>query len=119
MDGLTASRESRLAQGLGQGRMGMDGVMDIVHRRPQLHGESVLGDEFRSLPAQDMHAQDLAAGHLGDDLDEALGVAGGDRLADRHEREFAHLVGESAFLADLLGEADAGHLRLAIGATGE
>ena len=69
--------------------------------------------------ADDVRAEDLAVRLAEDDLHEAFGLADGAGLAAGHERELADLELEALFLRRALGEADAGDLRLAVGAAGE
>jgi hypothetical protein len=58
-----------------------------------------------------VHAEQLVGLGVGDDLDEALVVAGDERLAAGLERELADLDGDVVALAFLLGPADRGDLR--------
>jgi hypothetical protein len=65
-----------------------------VHAHPELlrgalHqlGEDAFGDQFGDMGADRVHAQDAVAVRVGDDLEEAVGVAFDQRFADRAEGE--------------------------------
>ncbi len=99
--------------------MGVDGQADLVGGRFQRHGQADFGDEFRRVGADDVRAEDFAVRLAQDQLHKALGVARSDRLAAGLVGEFPHFILESLFLCRLFGHADAGDLRLAVGAAGE
>ena len=58
--------------GFAQGRVGMDGLVNLIDRRFQFHGQAILGDQLRGFGADDVSTVDFACLGVGDNLDEAL-----------------------------------------------
>ncbi len=81
--------ERRLVDRLVHRRVGVHGRDEFFARGFEATGKGELGDQFGRLVADDVGAEDLAAGQAPDDLDEAVGVARGDGLAQRAEVEGA------------------------------
>jgi hypothetical protein len=119
MDRFVARRGRRLGEGLGERRVGVDGLVNILNRGLEADGEAVFGDEFGGVAADDMGAVDLARLGVGDDLYEAVAVGGSHGLAGSGEGELADLVVEFLLLGGLFGESGGGDLRLAVGAAWE
>ncbi len=76
-------------------------------------------DHLRHLGADHVRAEQLAGIGVEHRLHHALGLAHGDRLAVADEGEAADLHLMAGILRALLGEADRGDLRTAIGAAGD
>src|SRR5262249_39124384 len=110
-------------RGLVHRRMGVHGADDFFGGGFEAAGEGEFGDEFGGLVADDVGAEDFAAGEAADDLGEAVGGAGGDGLAQGGEGEGADGVVLVLDLAELFeglfGVADAGDLGVAVGAAGD
>ncbi|MEN9469998.1 MAG: hypothetical protein RL630_1731, partial [Verrucomicrobiota bacterium] len=82
-------------------------------------GEAKLGDHLSGIGSDDVGAEDFAVLLADEELHEPFALADGKGFAAGHEREFADLEFEAFFLRGAFGEADAGDLRLAIGASRE
>ena len=108
-----------IQQALSQRRMSVDGEHHFFHRAFQLHHGDGLGDQLCGLRAEDMHAENLAVLHIGNDLHEAVVIAKNRSLGVARKREFAHLDREALFLGLRLGQANRTDLRLGIGAAGD
>src|SRR5262245_63167977 len=92
----------------------MDGVDDLLERRLERAADGELVDHLGGLWSDDVDAEDLAAGLVGDHLDEALGVAEGDRLSVGREGETPHGDLAATGSGRRLGGSDRGDLRAAI-----
>ena len=77
--------------------------------------EARLGDEVGRVRADDVDAERVVGVLVRDDLGEALVLATDDRLGDGLERDLADLVVRAGRLDLLLGQADRGDLRAAVG----
>lgn len=108
----TASGKTSLR--VGWGYMVLMGV-DRHLTGQQGHGG---GDQLSGLGPDDVDAEDLAVLGLADDLDEAVGLADDVGLGHGHEGEDAALHVVALGDGGLLGEADAAHFGIAVGATG-
>src|SRR6478672_1668665 len=103
-----------LAHDLGERRMRVGRETDLPRGRLQREPETGLGDEVGGVRPDDVDAEGVAGGRVGDDLGEALVLAPDDRLGDRLERDLAHLVGRPGGLDLILGQPDRGDLRAAV-----
>src|SRR5438876_797725 len=90
VNGLAERGERRLERGLGQRRVRVDRVDDLLERRLERAAHRELVDDLRRFGPEDVDAEDLARRLVGDDLHEPVGLAECDRLAVRGERELAH-----------------------------
>ena len=99
-------------------RVGVNRRDQVLARRLEPAGQRELGDELGGLVAHDVGAQDLAVRQAADDLREAFLMSRRDGLAVGLEVVLANLIILALLetLGDqrLLGEADAGDLRLAV-----
>ncbi len=100
-------------------RMREDRVHQVFLGGLELHGDDETLDQLRHLRADQVRAQELPGLGIEDGLDQALVLAERDRLAVADEREAADLDLAALLLGRLLGQADAGDLRMAIGAAGD
>src|SRR6185437_7012931 len=89
VDDLAERGGGRLVHHLGEGGVGVHGRQDVVGGRLGGDGQRHLGDEVGDPVADAVHADDLAARLVGDDLDEAVQVVGPQRLAVDVEGELA------------------------------
>ena len=105
-----------LVHRLGQGRVREDRAHQFGLGRLQRLGDRVALDQFGDLGADHMRAEQFAGLGVEHGLDHALGLAERDRLAVADEREMADLDLVAGVARRLLGQADAGDLRPAIGA---
>jgi hypothetical protein len=119
MNRLAFARQGGFVDHLRKRRMRVDGRAQFVGRRFERDGQADFRDEFGRVRADDVRAEDFAVRLADDELHEALGIARRDRLAAGLVGELADLEFEALFLRLLFGHADAGDLRLAIGAAGE
>ena len=103
--------------GFAQGRMRVNRRFDFFVRRFERDGQAEFADHFRGFGADDVRAQNFAVRFAEKDFHKAVNLADGAGLAARRKRKFADLEFQSLFLRRAFGEADAGDLRLAIGAT--
>ena len=85
----------------------------------EVHRHHVALDQLGDFGADHVRAQELPGLLVEDHLDHALVLAERDRLAVAGERETADADVELLLLGGLLGEADRGDLRRAIGAAGD
>src|SRR5215207_4127504 len=65
----------------------MDGHPDLLRRALHQLGEDALGDQVRHVRAYGVHPEDEVGLRIGHDLEEAVGLALDERLADRPEGE--------------------------------
>ena len=119
MDGAAIGVKHRLVHHLRQGRVREDGVHQIGLGRLHGPGDDVALDQLGDFGADHVGAQQLAGLGVEHGLDHALGLAQRDRLAVADEREAADLDLVARVLGRLLGQADARHLRRAVGAAGD
>src|SRR3989440_2782932 len=110
--------ERGLGHGLGHGRVRMNRELDLFHSVFILPRYRQLMDDLGRVSPHDVGAQDLAVLLVAQDLHEPFGLTGSTRPAVGRERKPARYVVDLPFLALILGEADAGHLRMAVGHTG-
>ncbi|MGY3082320.1 hypothetical protein ACVWZZ_008728 [Bradyrhizobium sp. LM6.10] len=88
----------------------------LFFRGLQIHGDDVALNQLGDLCADHVGAEELAGLLVEDHLDQALVLAERDRLAVTDEGEAADADLAATLLGLGFGEADGGHLRLAIGA---
>ena len=72
VDRLTISLAGRFVERFTEGRMRVDGRLNLLVGGFEVHREAHLGDEFRRLRADDVRAQDLAVRLAEEDLGETL-----------------------------------------------
>ena len=104
---------------LAQRWMRVDGGFDLVPGGFEVHGEADFGDHFGAFATDDVGTDDLAVRFTVDDFDKTFRLSGGERFTTGLVREFADLVLEAFFFSGALGQTNAGHLRMAVGAAGE
>src|SRR6185503_13949598 len=92
-------------------RMRVDGTDQLLDRALEAQGRRRLGDQFGRARADHVDAEQLVVLLLGDDLDEALGLAGDPGAAEHAELDRADPDVESALLRLGFGEPDAADLR--------
>src|SRR3990172_11799926 len=114
VDRAAVDGHGRLADDLGERRVGVGRAPDLPGRRVEGEGERRLGDEVGGVRADEVDAQRVVGLLVPDHLGEALVLAADDRLGDRLEGDLADLVGDALLLALLLGQADRGDLRAAV-----
>ena len=95
VDRPTVDRHGRLAEDLGQGRVGMGRIRRSPRRRVEVEGDGRLGDEVGRVRPDEVDAKRVAGLGVADDLAEALVLAADDRLGDGLERDLADLVRRS------------------------
>src|SRR5438094_621339 len=110
--------ERGLGHGLGHGRVRVNRELDLFHGVFILPRYRQLMDDLGRVPPHDVGAQDLAVLLVAQDLHEPFGLTGSTRPAVGRERKPARYVVDLPLLALILGEPDAGHLRMAVGHTG-
>ncbi len=98
--------------------MRMDRVQQRIHGGLGFHGQHALADQLESLRTDDVNAQDLAIGFLGDDLDEAVVLPQNRRLTVGRERKLADLDFMSLGPRLRLRQADAADSWLGISRAG-
>src|SRR4029453_9431590 len=84
---LAERGERRLQGGLGQGRVSVDRVDDLLERGLEGAPERALVDDLGCLGPDDVDPEDLARRLVGDHFHEAFRLAERDRLATGRERE--------------------------------
>ena len=99
--------------------MRMDRVGNLIRRGLQGHSQAHFGDQFRGLRPDDVGAQNLPMRFSDENFHHPLGVPAGHGPATGPIREPADLELQLLLLRRGLGEANAGHLRLAVGAAWE
>ena len=99
--------------------MGEDGVHQVFLGGFQRPADDIALDQLGHFGADHMRAQKLACPGVEDGLDQAFRLAQGDGLAIADEGEAAHLDVVACGFGLGLGQADAGDLRVAIGAAGD
>src|SRR3990167_8231693 len=97
--------QGRFLGGFAQTGVGVADACDVFGAGLELHGHHGLGDQFAGHGPDDVHAQDLVRGGVGQELDHAGRVAQRTRAAIRQEREGAGLVLDAVRLELLLGAA--------------
>ena len=97
----------------------MDGGVDVVLGQLRSDGEAHLGDQFGGLVTDDVRSDDFAVWFPVDELHKAIGFSDRGSLAAGHEGEDSDLVFQAFFLGGAFCQADAGDLRMAVGAAGE
>jgi len=103
-------RERSLLEGFAQGRVGVAGARDVLGRGPEFLGEGGFGDQGSGIGADDVDTEHPVGLALGQDLDEAFGIAVGAGTGVGGERELAGAVGDPRRLEFLLGVADGSNL---------
>src|SRR5215212_9059896 len=104
-----------LADDLGEARVRVDGHPELLRRTLDELGEDALGDQVRHLRPYGMHPQDKIGLLVGHDLEEAVGLALYQGLADGPERELGLLDFVALLLCLRLAEPERGHLGAAEG----
>src|SRR5580704_3714464 len=110
--------QHRFLHHLRQCRMREHGVHQLFFGGLQIHRHHVTLNELGDFGADHVGAEQLAGLLVEDHLDQALVLAERDRLAVADEGEAADADLDLLLLSRLLGEADGGDLRRAIGAAG-
>src|SRR4029079_14182196 len=118
VDRASVDGHRRLADHLGERRMGVCRLPDLPWRRVEQEGERRFGYQIRRVRADDMDTERVLGLGVRDDLGEALVLATDDRLGDRLERDLADLVGRPGGLDLLLGPSDRRDLRPAVSGAG-
>src|ERR1700733_227805 len=95
----------------------MNGEHHLFDSRLELDCSNGFGDDLRGSRADDVHAQNLAMLRIGDDFDEAIVRIEDRRLRVADEGEFSDFYLVALLFRLRLSKANAGNLRLAIGAT--
>src|SRR5438105_2137389 len=95
--------------------MGMDSEVDFLDGVLVLAGDRKLVDHLGSVRADDVGAEYLAVLRVANDLDEALGLAGGAGAGVGRERKPPNFVVDLLLLHLRFGHADRRHLRVAVG----
>ncbi len=113
---MADQRMGRFHEHFAQRRVGMDVAGDLGRRDLHELGQAQLGQQFGDIRADQVGAQDFAVAGVGDDLDEADALVERLGLAVGHERELAHLDLVARGLGLCLGHAQAGNLRVTVGA---
>ena len=108
-----------LHDGLGIGRVRVHGVEDLLLGGLELLGHHQLGDQLGRLRADQVGAQELAVLGVEDQLDEPLGLVGGQGPAAELERELADADLVAGLARGLLRQPDAGDARVGVGAAGD
>ena len=94
VDRPLVDRHRRLLDRLRHRRMGVAGAGEVLGRAAELHQDAGLVDHLAGAEADDVGAEHPVRRRVGEDLDEAVGVAHGARAAVGGERELADLVGD-------------------------
>ena len=94
--------------------MGVAGAGEVLGRAAELHQNRDLVDHLAGAKAHDMPAEHAVAGGVGEDLDEAVGVAHRPRPPVGGERKLADLVGDALGFQLFLALADRGDLRAGV-----
>jgi WD40 repeat protein len=116
MHRLSQSLTGRLHDRFGEGRMRVHDVEDFFFGCFQLLGHDQLADHLRGHGANQVSAEELSVLGVEDELDEAVGLACGQGTSAELERELADADLVPGLPCGLLGQADAGHARLGVGA---
>ena len=111
---MAQSHAGRFVKHLSERRMRVDRALDLVAGGFERHREAELGDEFGSLCADDVRADNLTVRLTIHDLHKPFRFGNGQRLAARGVWELADGVFQALRLRVALGEADGRDLRLAI-----
>ena len=119
MDRVALAGVGGFMDGLAQRGVRVDRRDDFLVGGLHGDGEAKFGDHLGGVGSDDVGAEDFAVLLTDEELHESIALADGLGLAAGHEREFADLEFEAFFLRGAFGEADAGDLRLAIGAARE
>ena len=102
--------------GLGDGRVRVDGAAQLFSRGFEVERDDSLVDDLGRVRADDVDAQKLVLARLGDDLDEALLLAENACLARSRERKLRDLHVVAKLFGFRLRQADGGDLRVAVSA---
>src|SRR3712207_1091975 len=89
---------------------------EVLLRRLKVHSNDETLNKLRHLRSDHVRAKKLASLGIEDGLHQALRLAERNRLAISDEREPPDLDGNAGFLGLVLGDADGGDLRVAVGA---
>ena len=112
-------RARRFRDRLGDRRVGVDDLCQLLVAALQRHRRDQLGDHVAGAVADDVGAEDLAVLGVDDELDQAVFVVVDGGPADAAELLLADLDVVPGLLGRRLGEADAGYLRVAEGRAGD
>src|SRR5439155_18875752 len=107
-----------LHQGFGQGRVSVDGEVDLLQRQPVLHRQRRLRDQVGGARPDDVRAQKLARPRVGHDLHKTVALAQGQRATRGGERKAADLDRDPFFLRLFLAQPDVGDLGVGVNAVG-
>ena len=119
MDGVADGGFHGFAHSFAESGVGVDGGFDVFPSGFESDGESEFGDHFGGIGADDMGAENFAVRFTDEDFDEAFAFADGAGFSASHEGEFSDFKFPSFFFGGPFGQADAGDLRMAVGATWE
>src|SRR4051812_776854 len=119
MERPAIGRQYRLVHHLRQGWMREHGGHELGFGGLQRLGDAVALDQLSHFRTDHVGTEQLAGLGVEDRLDETLGLAERDRFAVADEGELADLELQTLRLSRRLGHADAGDLRLAVGAAGD
>src|SRR5688572_13486388 len=86
VDGAAVHRHRRLADDLGEGRVGVGRAADLPGSRVELEGERRLGDEVRGVRSDDMDTEGVLVLRVRDHLREPLVLPADEGLGDGLER---------------------------------
>src|SRR5262249_37746807 len=110
MNRMPVDAQRRFFDRLGERRMGVAGARAILGGGGELDAQRHFGNQIAGLGADDMATHDPIGLGVGENFDEALGVAVGAGAAVGRERELADLIGGALGLQLLLGLAEVGDL---------
>ena len=102
--------------GLGECRMCMDGIDEIIDGTFQRHGGDGFRDHFRDRVSKHMNAENLPILLICDNLDESIRRVFDSGLGNRRKRKLTNLDLVSGLSGFGLIPSDTGHLGFAIGA---
>src|SRR5437667_11113594 len=114
MYGRSMRGVSRLADGLGQRRVRVDGADQLFNRALEPKRERRFRDELGRTQADHVHTEHLVVLLVGDDLHESLNLACHLGAPENTERKSTHANVEAPFFRLALGETDTADLGIAI-----
>ena len=116
---VPSNASAAMADGLGQGGVGVDGQADVGGVGAHLDGQRGLGDEVAGVGADDAAADDPVGGLVEQHLGHALVAAQGQRAAAGGPGEHALAVLDPGGLGLVLGDPDPGDLGIGVGDRGD
>ena len=112
---VPSNASAAMADGLGQGRVRVDGEPDVGGVGAHLDGQRGLGDQVAGVGADDAAADDPVGGLVEEHLGHALVAAERQRAAAGGPGEHALAVLDPGRLGLVLGDADPGDLGVGVG----